>query len=108
MTRSNPISPTHAGSPGEVFLFGVPIGQLGWFATLLIGTAAGFAAFFATTFVGIFAILIASSVSHTPLDYAIAYRRIGFPIGMLVLVASLAFLTSLRVRRGLRKRHEQV
>lgn len=103
MRPSNPISTTHAGRPGEVFLFGIPIGQLGWFATLLMGTAAGFAAFFATTFVAIVALLIASSVSHATPDYAMAYRRVGFPIGLVVLIGSLTFLISLRVRRGFRK-----
>ena len=103
MTRFEPTSTTDAGSPGEVFLLGIPIGQLGWFATLLMGTAAGFAAFFAATFVGIVGLLIASSVMHATPDYAIAYRRIGFPVGMVVLVGALGFLISLRVRRGLRK-----
>lgn len=103
MTRSTPIPHSAPGRPGEVFLFGIPIGQLGWFATFLMGTAAGFAAFFAATFLGIIGILIASAASHTTLDYAMAYRRVGFPIGMLVLVGSLAFLISLRVRREFRK-----
>lgn len=91
------------GRPGEVFLFGIPIGQLGWFATVLMGTAAGFAAFFACTFLGIIALMVVSAASHTTPDYAIAYRRIGFPIGMLVLICSLGFLISLRLRRGFRK-----
>lgn len=103
MTRSTPISSPSAGRPGEVFLFGIPIGQLGWFATLLMGTAAGFAAFFAATFLGIIGLVISSAASHTTLDYSLAYRRIGLPVGLLVLVCSLAFLISLRIRRGLRK-----
>jgi hypothetical protein len=103
MTRSNPILRGAARRPAEVFLFGIPIGQLGWFATVLMGTAAGFAAFFAGTFLGILGILFASAITHTTLDYAMAYRRVGFPVGMLVLVASLGFLISLRLRRGFRK-----
>src|SRR5438309_12117372 len=95
MTRSSPISSHNAGRSGEVFLFGIPIGHLGWFATLLMGTAAGFAAFFAGTFLGILGIVIASAATHSTLDYAMAYRRIGLPLGLLVLVGSLGFLISL-------------
>ena len=35
---------------GAGYLFGAPVGDLGWFASLLMGTATGFAAFFAATF----------------------------------------------------------
>jgi hypothetical protein len=103
MTPSHPIAHSNARRSGEVFLFGIPIGQLGWFATLLMGTAAGFAAFFAGTFLGIVGLIIANATTHGSLDYAMAYRRIGFPLGLLVLVASLGFLISLRIRRGMRK-----
>ena len=34
-------------------LFGIPLGDLGWFASLLMGVATGMAAFFLTTFVAI-------------------------------------------------------
>ena len=48
---------------GPGTLFGVPIGDLGWFASLLMGTATGFAAFFAGTFLGIVGIMIYNSNS---------------------------------------------
>jgi putative Ca2+/H+ antiporter (TMEM165/GDT1 family) len=90
-------------APGEVFLFGVPIGGLGWFATILMGTAAGFIAFFAGTFLGIIGITIADAIGHGGIDYAISYRWVGFPLGVVVMLLSLALLITLRVRRSVRR-----
>jgi hypothetical protein len=85
-------------------LLGIPMGDLGWFQSLLIGVATGFAAFFATTFFAIFALLIYSSVTHRAVDYAVAYRRAGFPVGVAVLVLALAYLGVQWSRRMARKR----
>ena len=75
-------------------LFGVPIGDLGWFASLLMGTATGFAAFFAATFVGIVFIMIWNSTGHGTLDYSFSYMRLGLPTGILVMIVSLGYLGS--------------
>jgi hypothetical protein len=75
------------------------VGDLGWFASLLIGTAAGFAAFFAATFCAIFGILIYNSTTHHAVDYAISYRLIGLPFGSVVLVLALGYLGTQWVRR---------
>jgi hypothetical protein len=75
------------------------VGGLGWFASLLIGTAAGFAAFFAATFCGIFGILIYNSTAHHAVDFAVSYRLIGLPVGSVVLVLALGYLGTLWVRR---------
>ena len=80
-------------------LFGVPIGDLGWFASLLMGTATAFAAFFAATFVGIVFIMVWNSSGRGTLDYSFSYMRLGLPVGILVLVVSLGYLGSLWVRR---------
>ena len=84
---------------GGGYLFGVPVGGLGWFASLLIGTAAGFAAFFAATFCAIFGILFYNSATHHAVDYAVSYRLVGLPVGLLVLVLALGYLGTLWVRR---------
>jgi len=84
-------------------LFGVPIGELGWFASLLMGTATGFAAFFAATFLGIAGILIYNTVLHRNIDFADSYRLVGLPVGLLVLVTALAYLGTLWVRRQIRR-----
>lgn len=85
--------------PSAAYLFGVPIGELGWFATLLIGAATGFASFFAATFLGIVLLMLYNTLGHGNADYAISYRLIGFPIGVLMLVVATLYLVSLRMRR---------
>jgi hypothetical protein len=80
-------------------LFGVPIGDLGWFTTLLMGFASAFAAFFAATFCGIVTILIYNSATHGTVDYALSYRAVGLPVGLLALVIVLGYLGFLWCRR---------
>jgi hypothetical protein len=85
-------------------LFGIPIGELGWFTSLLMGTATGFAAFFAATFLGILSILILNSAGHRSIDFALSYRRVGFPVGMVMLVTAWSYLGTLWLRRQMRRR----
>jgi hypothetical protein len=85
-------------------VLGIPLGDLGWFQSLLIGTAMGMAAFFASTFVAIMSFLVYLMVSHHQPDFARTYRFIGFPIGLAVLVVSYAYLGYLWVHRMLRRR----
>lgn len=84
--------------PGPL-LFGVPIGGLGLFASLIIAGALGLIAFFLATFVSIFGLLIYNHASgrHIPLDAS--YKLIAAPVGMLVLAASLVSLLLLWLRR---------
>jgi hypothetical protein len=84
-------------------LFGVPVGNFGWFASLLIGAATGFMAFFASTFCAIVFILIYNAAAHHQIDFALSYRRVGFPIGIMVLVIALSYLGTLWFRRILRR-----
>jgi hypothetical protein len=91
----------------EGVLFGIPLGDLGWFSSLLMGVATGFAAFFLTTFVSIMSLLVYRVASgHNP-DFAIAYRDIGFPVGCVVLILALSYLSILYARRMARKRRAQ-
>ena len=90
-----------AAKPGTVL--GVPLGDMGWFASLLMGLATGFAAFFASTFCGIFGIMILNGIRNTPIDYADAYLVVGFPIGVVVMALALGFLGVMWVKRMLRK-----
>jgi len=94
------------GSQGEVTsgqdrgrLFGIPLGNLGLFASLLIGAATAFAAFFAATFVGIVGIMIYNGSTHHPVDYALSYERGGVIAGILTLVVVWGFLGMQWVRR---------
>jgi hypothetical protein len=88
---------------GNGYLFGAPVGDLGWLASLMMGTAAGFAAFFATTFVAIFSILIYNSTTHHAVDFALSYRWVGLPVGLVVMAVSLGYLGMLWTRRQLRR-----
>ncbi len=88
---------------GGGYLFGVPLGDLGWFASLLMSFALGFAAFFAATFCAIVAVLFWNTATHHAIDFALTYIRVGLPAGILVLLASLAYLGTLWFRRQLRK-----
>jgi ABC-type dipeptide/oligopeptide/nickel transport system permease subunit len=99
MTTANDV----ARARREGVLFGIPLGDLGWFQSLLMGVAAGMAAFFLTTFVAIFALLIYSSVAHRMPDFALTYRYSGFPAGVVVMVLSLGFLGVQWGRRMARK-----
>ena len=95
---------THPALPQRRgLLFGIPVGDLGWFASLLMGTATGFAAFFAATFLGIVSLLIVNTATHRAIDYAYAYKRIGLPVGLLVLAAAYTILGTLWARRQLRR-----
>jgi hypothetical protein len=99
MTTANDV----ARARREGVLFGIPLGDLGWFQSLLMGVAAGMAAFFLTTFVAIFVLLIYSAVSHKMPDFAMTYRYAGLPVGAVVMALSLGFLGVQWARRMARK-----
>ena len=83
-------------------LFGIPMGELGFFQTVLMSGAAGFAAFFAATFLAIAVMLVMVMSGHHP-DFGVAYRRVGFPVGVTVLVVATLYLGGLWGKRKMRK-----
>ena len=88
---------------GSGYLFGIPLGDLGLFTTLLMSGAVGFAAFFASTFCAIITLLFYKvATSHMP-DFTITYKWVGIPVGVVVLLLTLAYLGTLWVKRKLRK-----
>ena len=104
MSRTFPVhSASTPRSFGSGYLFGIPLGDLGWFGTLLIALASGFLTFFATTFCAIFGILIYNTVTHSAVDYAFSYRRIGLPCGLAVLAFASMYLAWLWIRRVFRR-----
>ncbi len=96
-----PVLPSRDRPAGTYF--GVPLGDLGWFTTLLMSVALGFIAFFAATFFAIVIILILNSGNHGAVDYTLSYRRVGLPAGLLFLLAALVFLGRLWILRQLRR-----
>ncbi len=91
--------PQHQGVPRHRNLFGIPLDQFGWFATLLMSFSAGFLAFFLTCFIAIFTILIYNSATGHAIDYADSYKYCGLPAGLIVLTLSLCYMGFLWVRR---------
>lgn len=102
-TDAGTVVPAGPRTIGGGYLFGVPLGDLGWFQTALMSAASGFLAFFAATFLGIAGLLVWNSLRHKTVDYAISYRLIGLPVGLLVLVVASLYLGSLWVKRIVRK-----
>jgi hypothetical protein len=83
-------------------LFGIPLGDLGWFQSLLMGLATGFAAFFLATFLGIVGFLVYATVSGRPLvsvPIENSYRMIGLPVGGAVMLFALIYLGVQYARR---------
>ena len=101
-TTSIPAASTSHGFANG-YLFGIPLGALGWFGTVLTALASGFLTFFATTFCAIFAILFYNLSTHGTVDYAVSYRWVGLPAGLLMLGFSSAYLGRLWVQRMLHR-----
>lgn len=101
---SNEFGPTN-GLPGgsksknRGLVFGLPLGNFGLFASLLISFSAGFLAFFLSIFFAIFGLLFYNSIGHHTVDYATTYKVIALPIGLVVLVVALFFFGFLWIRR---------
>jgi hypothetical protein len=85
--------------PSQNTLFGIPVGKLGLFSSLLMATAFGFLVFFATCFVAIFSLLFYNEAGHHAVDMADAYRYVAFPAGLVALVVGLAVMLGLWLRR---------
>ena len=80
-------------------VFGVPLGDLGLFSSLLIAFAFGFLVFFATCFVAIFSLLFYNAAGHHAVNMADSYRYIAFPAGLVALALALVVLLGFWVRR---------
>jgi TRAP-type C4-dicarboxylate transport system permease small subunit len=91
------LSPASGPRTGKVF--GVPLGDLGLFSSLLIAVAFGFLVFFATCFVAIFSLLFYNSAGHHTVDMADSYRYVAFPAGLVALSIALVVLLGFWVRR---------
>ena len=88
------------GSPATGTFFGIPLGDLGLFSSVLMAFTVGFLSFFLFTFLAIVGIMIYNGMGHQ-VDYAESYKYISFPVGCVVLVVSLIFFGSLWLRRKL-------
>lgn len=89
----------------EGYLFGAPVYGLGWFASVLVSVGAGFAAFFASTFVAIFALLAYNSFARHAIDFNVTYRDVGLPVGLVVMALAFIYMGRLWVRELSRGKH---
>lgn len=83
-------------------IFGFPLESFGLFSSLLLAFSSGFFAFFLTTTISIFVLLFYNTAGGHHVDYAIAYKRIAFPVGLVVLAVALVFFGSLWLRAKFR------
>jgi len=84
------------------YVFGAPVKDLGWIATLIMGLAVGFISFFSATFVGIVFVLFWNAAGHHA-DYTVSYRLMGLPCGVLMAVLALGYLGTFWVKRITRR-----
>lgn len=84
------------------YVFGAPVKDLGWFASLIMGLATGMAAFFLATFLAIFTVLFYNAAGHH-VDFGKTYRYAGLPAGILAGLIALAYLGTFWAKRILRK-----
>jgi hypothetical protein len=93
------LQPVESAQAGPKF-FGIPLGDFGFFTSLLMALTLGFLSFFLFTFLAIVGLMIYNGMGHR-VDYAASYKYISFPAGCVVLAISLLFFGSLWLRRKL-------
>ena len=80
-------------------LLGIPLGDFGLFAALLLSVASGFLAFFATCFLAILTLLFWNLAGHHHVNYADSYLYVAMPTGAAVLAVALVFFIGTWLRR---------
>ncbi len=80
-------------------ILGVPVGDFGFFASILVSVALGFMTFFAMTFLSIVGVSIYKGVTHSAITLDVSYKYIALPCGVLMLVTSFVFFMTLWVNR---------
>src|SRR6201986_3990519 len=92
-------NPYQGASPrAEGKFFGIPLGDFGFFTSVLMAFTVGFLCFFLFTFLGIFGLMIYNGMGHH-VDYSASYKYIALPAACVVLAASLIFFGTLWLRR---------
>jgi hypothetical protein len=106
ISASNSGPSSHPGSNdntalGNIRMWGVPVGDFGFFSSTLIAIAIGFITFFGVTFLSIFGLMIYNRAGghHVTLDTA--YKFIALPAGIFMLIVSLAVLLGIWLHRKL-------
>ena len=84
-------------------ILGFPLRGFGFFTSLLLAFASAFFAFFASTTVAIFALLVWKLAGHDRVDFTASYRWVGFPAFVIVLVVALPLFGTLWIRAKLHR-----
>jgi hypothetical protein len=100
--------PEDAGASGAgvvkpTKLLGIPVGDFGFFATLLVAASAAMLTFFAMTFLSIIGVSIYKGISGSPVSLAVSYKYIAFPTACVVLAVGLVYLLTVWARRKMRQ-----
>jgi hypothetical protein len=86
-------------------LLGIPLGEFGFFSSIVLSLASGFFAFFASCFLAIISLLCWNTFGHHAVNYADCYRYVAFPIGLVVLVFGFLFFAGTWLRRKFASAH---
>ncbi len=92
-----------SASPAK--LLGLPLGDFGFFSSILLALASGFLTFFASCFLAIVALLFWNTFSHHAVNFADTYLYVAFPLGVAVTAVGLVFFTGVWLRRKLTGAH---
>lgn len=89
-------------SLGNGYVFGAPVKDFGLFGCLLISAATGMMGFLAATFLSILSVGIYNAKGHH-VDLSLTYKRVGLPVGVVVLLVVAGYLLSFWAKRVFRK-----
>jgi hypothetical protein len=89
--------------PGRGGILGFPLDGFSLFQSLLLCLASAFFAFFASTGLAIFALLIWNGIGGHTVNYADSYRFVGLPAGLIVLAVAIPVFGTLWARAKLRR-----
>jgi hypothetical protein len=86
---------------GGKFL-GFPLEGFSLFQSVLLSFASAFFVFFASTCIGIFALLAWNLIGHHSVNYADTYLYVGLPAAIVTLIVALPLFATLWIRAKLR------
>lgn len=98
MSEQNSIA---ASIPEPAKIFGIPLGDMGFFHSLMVACIFAVIAFFAACFFAIFGLLIYNQAGHHSVDMADAYIYGATPVGIAALAVAIVVLMGMWLRRKL-------
>jgi len=98
MSRSASVKLEQPGRRGSAAFLGFPLEGFGFLTSLLLALASGFFAFFLTTMLAIFSLLVWNQLLHHSVNYADSYLYVGFPAAVVVWIVALGVFGTLWIR----------